>query len=282
MYTQPPRPKGRGHQVLPTPVDHLASTHNIPVHTPESLKKDEDEKARFISYELDVAVVAAYGLILPLDILNAPRYGCLNIHASLLPRWRGASPIQHAIWKGDDKSGITIMQMDEGLDTGDMIEKREVLIRPQTTAQSLHDELSALGAILIKDVIDRLAQDEKLEAEKQKDDEMTYAPLLKKEDGHVSWAQTAHQIDLQVRALNPWPGVWTQTPDDKRLKIIQAEPVSDNFVKPPGTIIDQYGHVSCGEDTALRLLKVQPDNAKPMDAISAINGGYLKVDDCLV
>ena len=278
VYTQPPRPKGRGHKVLPTPIDHVASTHAIPVHTPTRLKKNPEEQKTFDAYDLDVAIVAAYGLILPREILQAPRHGCLNIHASLLPRWRGASPIQHAIWKGDEQSGITIMQMDEGLDTGAMIEKKAVPIRAQTTAQSLHDELSALGAVMTLDVVKRLAAEGKLEAEKQDESISTYAPLLTKEDGKVNWTQSAEEIDCQIRALNPWPGVYTQTPDGKRIKIKEAELVSEAFTEPPGTLIDSAGHVVCGGDSAIRLLKIQPDNAKPMDVVSAINGGYLTRD----
>lgn len=281
VYSQPPRPKGRGQQVRPSPVHETASAMNIPVYTPLSLKKDEKAQAEFAALAPDVAVVAAYGLILPQTVLEAPRFGCLNIHASLLPRWRGASPIQHAIWKGDAESGVTIMQMEQGLDTGPMIEKKAVNIRPQTTAQSLHDELAALGAAMIVRVLDRLASDGQLEAEPQDDEEATYAPLLKKEDGKVDWSRSAEEIDRQVRALNPWPGVWTLSADGARLKILEAEAVTEAFTAPPGTVTDHIGHVACGGDTGLRLLTVQPENARRMDAVSAINGGYLKTGQTL-
>ena len=279
VYTQPPRPKGRGQQVQPSPVHLVAECNKIPVYTPKSLKKDESAQMMFAAHHADVAVVAAYGLILPKAVLDSPKYGCLNIHASLLPRWRGASPIQHAIWKGDEKSGISIMQMDEGLDTGAVIDMREVAIRPVTTAQSLHDELAALGGAMIVDAIEKLSAEGKLLSAPQDDAKSTYAPMLKKEDGKVNWAQSAHEIDCQIRALNPWPGVWTETASGARFKILAAEVHDEIFTDAPGTLVDRAGHVSCGGDTVLKILKIQPDNAKAMDVASAINGGYLRVDE---
>jgi methionyl-tRNA formyltransferase len=281
VYTQPPRPKGRGQKVQPSPVHEAADAHNIPVFTPKSLRKDEAARVAFAAHTADVAVVAAYGLLLPLEVLKAPKYGCLNVHASLLPRWRGASPIQHAIWAGDAESGISIMQMEEGLDTGPVLAKRVVPIRPETTAQSLHDELAGLGAALMLEVLERIAAGKKLTPEKQDDSTATYAPLLTKEHGRIDWRQTAAEIDRQIRALNPWPGVWTMTADDKRLKIIGAELVDETFTEPPGTITDRLGHVACGGDTCIRLKMIQPENAKAMDVISAFNGGYLAPDEML-
>lgn len=277
VYSQPPRPKGRGHQVQLSPVHALAETHGIPVYTPKSLKKSEDAQMQFAAHDLDVAFVAAYGLLLPKTVLDAPRHGCLNIHASLLPRWRGAAPIQYAIWAGDAQSGVTIMQMEEGLDTGPMILKRAVDIHPQTTAQSLHDELSAMGAALCVEALEKLLSDGALSAEKQDENLTCYAPMLKKEDGIIDWSDTAESIDRQIRALNPWPGVWTKL-DGKRLKILSAEPVSEHFTEPPGTIIDHIGHVACGQDTGLRLLEVQPENARRMDIAGAYNGKYIDAD----
>lgn len=278
VYTRPPRPKGRGQHVQPSPVHFVAEHHKIPVYTPKSLKKDESAQMMFAAHHANVAVVAAYGLILPKAVLDAPECGCLNIHASLLPRWRGASPIQHAIWKGDRKSGISIMQMDEGLDTGAVIAMREVAIRPETTAQSLHDELAALGGVMIVDILQKLATNGELAATPQDDSKSTYASMLTKESGKVNWAQTAHDIDCQIRALTPWPGVWTVTADGRRFKILAAEPHDETFTEAPGTIVDRAGHVACGGDTVLRILKIQPDNAKAMDVVSAINGGYLEPD----
>jgi methionyl-tRNA formyltransferase len=282
VFSQPPRPKGRGYQVQPSPVHNLASEHNIKVYTPKSLKKDESAQVDLALLEPDIIIVAAYGLLLPKRILELPRYGCLNIHASLLPRWRGASPIQHSVWKGDNVSGVTIMKMEEGLDTGPMILKKEVQIRQQTTSKSLHDELSALGAIALMEVLDEIAKSGKFSYQEQDDNLATYAPMLKKEDGRIDWNQNAQEIDQQIRALNPWPGVWSLYDDEKRIKIIEAEAVSESYTEPPGTLIDHIGHVACGDDTAIRLITVQPENAKKMDFISAMNGGYIKRDHLFV
>ncbi|MGH9811447.1 MAG: methionyl-tRNA formyltransferase, partial [Terriglobia bacterium] len=175
VYTRPERPKGRGQKAQKSPVQDVAERHNLPVCTPLSLKKDMEAQAAFAALNADVAVVAAYGLILPPPVLEAPQYGCLNIHASLLPRWRGASPIQHAILAGDAMSGVTIMQMERGLDTGPMILKRNVSLMPEITARSLHDELSGLGAAMIVEVLARL--DDGIGGEKQDESLSTYAPL---------------------------------------------------------------------------------------------------------
>lgn len=282
VYSQPPRPKGRGHKVIPSPVHALADDHGIDVRTPKRLKKNMEEIARFVALDIDVAVVAAYGLLLPKAVLDAPRFGCLNIHASLLPRWRGASPIQQAIWHGDTQTGVTIMQMEEGLDTGPMIEKRAVTIRPQSTAQAMHDQLSALCAAMIEDVLDQLGRGESLDHEVQDDELATYAPLLTRDNGKIDWLQTADQIDRQIRALNPWPGVWTtdryQGQTNKH-KILEAELVTMHVGQPPGTLVDKTGHVACGDDTALKLTRIHPSGAsRPMDVLSAINGGYLRLN----
>jgi methionyl-tRNA formyltransferase len=281
VYSQPPRPKGRGQQVQMSPVHQAAHDAGIHVYHPVSLKKDVEAQAAFTALNADVAVVAAYGLILPLAVLKAPRLGCLNIHASLLPRWRGASPIQHAIWHGDTQSGVGIMQMEEGLDTGPVLLERAVPIRDTTTAQSLHDELSALGAVLILEALAKLEAGEKITPISQDNEHMTYAPLLTKEDGLIDWRQDAAQIDRQIRALNPWPGVWTKTYDGKRLKVLTAEALSEQYTEPPGTLVNRHGDVACGGDTGLRLHLVQPENAKAMDAIAAINGKYIRVDEVL-
>ena len=258
VYSQPPRPKGRGHKMQSSPVHEYADSKNIPVLTPLNFKGD-DARAEFAAHDLDVAIVAAYGLILPEAILNAPKYGCLNIHASLLPRWRGASPIQQAIWAGDSETGITIMQMDRGLDTGPMIAKSVLPITPETTTTSLHDQLAPLGASLALDVLGRLEKDGALNAEPQNDEHTAYAPMLKKQDGIVNWSQNANRIDRQIRALNPWPGVWSAI-GETRIKILQASPLPDQSVKPiwdkHGTIINRDGHVFCGDGTILKLEKI--------------------------
>lgn len=277
VYSQPPRPKGRGQQVQNSPVHEVAIRHDIPVFTPRSLKKDEQARKEFLMLHPDIAVVAAYGLILPKDILDGPKYGCLNIHGSLLPRWRGASPIQHAIWKGDHESGNCIMKMEEGLDTGPVISRRAVTIRPETTSPSLYAELAALGAAMIHEVIDDIAVRGALPPLATQDDAAsTYAPMLKKEDGLIDWNQTATQIDCQIRGLNPWPGVFTFNGKGHRLKVLEAVPVPDTTNAPVGTMIDRKGQIACGGGSILKLVKVQPDNAKPMDIGGALNGRYVE------
>ena len=251
VYSQPPRPKGRGYEVEKSPVHLTADEHNIPVYHPINFKADED-KETFKNLNADIAVVAAYGLILPKAILEAPKYGCLNIHASLLPRWRGASPIQHAIWKGDTQSGVTIMQMERGLDTGPMILKGETDITETTTAQDLHDSLSEIGGDLIVQVLDQVDKIGLPETEQQDDSLSNYAPMLKKEDGQIDPSQDIKDIDQQIRALNPWPGTFTQGLKG-RVKILKAHIEGDQLV----------------------FDLVQPDGKKPMDLQSAINGGYL-------
>lgn len=274
-YAQPPRPKGRGQQVQNAPVHEVAARHGIPVFTPRSLKKDEEARRQFLLLNADVAVVAAYGLILPGDVLAGPRFGCLNIHGSLLPRWRGASPIQHAIWKGDRESGNCIMKMEEGLDTGPVISRRAVPIRAETTAASLYAELAALGAAMIHEVIDDIAARNALPPLTPQDDtRATYAPMLKKEDGLIDWNQSAGEIDCQIRGLNPWPGVFTASGKGHRLKVLEAAPAAETATRAPGTIFGK-GLVACGNGTALKLMKVQPDNARPMDIAGAVNGRYI-------
>lgn len=268
VYSQPPRPKGRGQQVQKSPVHLYAEEQGIPIFNPKSLKNAEAQE-EFKKLNADVAVVAAYGLILPKAVLDAPKYGCINIHASLLPRWRGASPIQHAIWSGDLETGITLMQMDEGLDTGAVISMERIAITDKTTSSSLHDELSALGGNMIVKAIDELANNGALKSVPQ-NDESTYAPMLKKENGKINWSLSAAMIHRQIRALNPWPGTWAEF-EGKRIRILAAEisPAKGN----PGEILDRHGNIGHG----LKILKVQPEGKNAMDFSAAVNGGYLKV-----
>lgn len=277
VYSQPPRPKGRGHKVHPSSVHEYANAQDIPVFTPTSLKA-KDVQQQFFAQELDLAIVVAYGLILPKAILDSPKYGCVNIHASLLPRWRGASPIQQAIWAGDKETGVTLMFMEEGLDTGPVIAEEKIAITRSTTATSLHDELSDLGADMIVDLVNSMNENPAVPSVPQDDEQSTYAPLLKKSDGTVSWVQCAESIDCQVRALNPWPGVFT-TLGDKRIKILEAAITQLDHEEKPGTILDREGRVACGEDSVLRLLEVQPHGSKKMDFASAINGNHVAVGD---
>ncbi len=278
VYSQPPRPAGRGYAVQKSPVHETADRLGIPVRTPRSFRiKDEGgEQAQheFAALNADVAVVAAYGLILPRLVLAAPKYGCINIHASLLPRWRGASPIQHSIWKGDAESGVTIMQMEAGLDTGPMLRKGTVPVTDETTTPMLHDALSVMGGKLI---LETLADIDALDPIPQDDAQSTYAPMLDKKMGVIDWTRGADDISRQIRALNPWPGTYT-TVGGKRLKILAARPTAGSG--KPGTVLNRAGHIACGGD-ALQLMQVQPDGGKPMDANAAINGNYLKPGDIL-
>lgn len=280
VYSQPPRPKGRGHKLTASPVQAYAEECGIPVFHPKSLKS-EDVQAEFKSHNLDVAVVAAYGLILPKPVLDAPKMGCINIHASLLPRWRGASPIHRAVMAGDAQTGVTLMQMDEGLDTGPEIMKKALTIAPRETSSTLHDRVAELGANMIVEVLNILAKNGQVSNIKQKNKGVTYAHLLKKEDGKIDWAQSAAQIDRQIRSLNPWPGVWCEA-QGVRVKILEAENLDDIKDGETGTILNKAGEVICGDKTLLKLKRIQPAGKQAMDFASALNGGYLKIGDILV
>jgi methionyl-tRNA formyltransferase len=267
VYTQPPRPAGRGQSVTRCAVHAAAERLGLPVRHPVSVKRDLDAQAAFAALDLDVAVVAAYGLILPQAMLDAPRRGCLNIHASLLPRWRGAGPIQAAVLAGDAESGVTIMQMEAGLDTGPMLLRESVPIGPRGTASALHDALSALGGPMVLRV---LAEDPA--PTPQPVEGVTYAPKLSRADGRLDWAQPAETLDRQVRALNPWPGTWC-TPGlegwgEGVLKILDAIPVPGHGT--PGAVLEGLT-VACGSG-ALRLLRVQRAGRAPMDASAFLNG----------
>ncbi len=264
VYSQPPRPAGRGHKEQPTPVHAFAAARGLEVRTPRSLKS-ADEQRDFRDLALEVAVVAAYGLILPKPILEGPRRGCLNAHASLLPRWRGAAPIQRAILAGDAATGVTIMRMDEGLDTGAMLLVEETPITATTTAQGLHDTLSEMGARMMVDALARL---DSLEARPQPGDGVTYAAKLAKDEGRIDWARPAAEIERQVRALNPWPGVWCEL-GGERLKVLEAKVLAGSGT--PGVTLDDGLTVACG-DGALGLTRVQRAGKAPMAVAELLRG----------
>jgi len=270
VYSQPPRPAGRGHKLVKSAVQTLAESHGIEVRTPERLKSP-DEHAAFAALNLDLAVVAAYGLILPKAILDAPRLGCLNIHASLLPRWRGAAPIQRAILAGDRETGVTIMRMDVGLDTGPMLLKGAVPIGRWTTSVSLTEELAELGAKLVVEAIDKLEKGES-PAIPQPDEGMTYAAKLDRTDGTIDWTQSAAEVDRRVRALNPWPGT-SFTLNGERIKLLEATPTSADGV--PGTVIgvaeDGSPIAACGTG-ALKLTLLQRPGKAAQDGASFLRG----------
>jgi len=272
VYCQPPKPAGRGHQVQKTPVHHKAEELGLPVYTPISLR-DPSEQKRFATLDLDVAVVAAYGLILPQAILDAPRQGCINIHGSLLPRWRGAAPIQRAILAGDTQSGITIMQMDAGLDTGAILLHDRVQITSQTTAQSLHDDLAIMGGKLIIQTLSDLIGG-KLNPIPQTSEKATYAAKLTREDGRIDWNKPAEEIDCQLRALVPWPGCSFMI-NGETLKVIRAQ-IIDTPSSPAGTLLDDQFTVAC-ETKALRLISVQRAGKAATDGASLLRGLRLPI-----
>ncbi|MDN7352378.1 methionyl-tRNA formyltransferase [Acetobacter senegalensis] len=267
VYTQPPRPAGRGKALRASPVHQAAEKLGLPVRHPVSLRKNTDEWAAFAAFQADVAVVAAYGLILPQSMLDIPRLGCLNIHASLLPRWRGASPIQSAILAGDTESGVTIMQMEAGLDTGPMLLRGSVPINGQTTASSLHDALSALGGVLI---VQALA--DQPSATPQPEDGVTYAQKLTREDGRINWQESAIAIDRRIRALTPWPGTFTLLEDGMVLKIGAAVPLPQHtHSAKAGTVLDDKLTVACGEG-AVQLTRLQKPGRGMMEAEAFLRG----------
>ncbi len=266
VYCQPPRPAGRGQKERPSAVQAAAETLGIPVFTPASLRKPEAQAA-FAALDLDVAVVAAYGLILPKPILDAPRYGCLNIHASLLPRWRGAAPIQRAILAGDAVTGITIMQMDEGLDTGPILLQETVPIDATTTAATLHDALAECGAALIVQTLDALEAGT-LKPQPQPDAGVTYAKKIEPADARIDWRNTAAATACQVRAFAPRPGAWFEL-DGTRIKVLAANAVAG--VGAPGTVLDDRLSVACGEGV-LQLLELQREGRRALDREAFLRG----------
>jgi methionyl-tRNA formyltransferase len=273
VYAQPPRPAGRGQKETPCPVHRAALELGLPVRTPARVKRDAAEHAAFAALDLDVAVVAAYGLILPKAMLDAPRRGCLNIHASLLPRWRGAGPIQAAILAGDAETGITIMRMEEGLDTGPMLLRAAVPIGSRATTPEVHDALATLGAALIL-----RALSENPTPTPQPDDGVTYAPKIAKEDGRLDWTQPAAALDRRVRALNPWPGCFFAH-GGETIRVLAAEPVAGSGA--PGTVLDAAPTIACGAG-ALRLLRLQRAGRAAMEAETFLRGYALPLGTVLV
>ncbi len=273
VLTRPDKPKGRGLRIEASEVKQEALRRAIPVLQPPTLRSS-DSVPWATAEPLDVLVVAAYGLILPRHVLAWPRFGCLNIHASRLPRWRGAAPIQRAIEAGDRASGVTIMQMDEGLDTGPIVAVREVAIEPRETAQTLHDKLSRAGAELIVEVLRRLDRDRDLVMTPQPETGASYARKISRGDASIDWSSDAEVIDRQVRAFNPTPGAFTAL-RGATLKVWRAEPAQGEPGAPPGTVLSAEPLVvACGRG-GLRLLDLQPAGGKRMDARAYASGRSL-------
>ncbi|QDJ13645.1 methionyl-tRNA formyltransferase [Mergibacter septicus] len=275
VYTQPDKPAGRGKKLQQSAVKQLALQHNLPVYQPKSLRKVEAQQ-ELATLNADVMVVVAYGLILPKAVLDLPRLGCLNVHGSLLPRWRGAAPIQRSLWAGDQETGITIMQMDEGLDTGAMLYKVKCQIEMNDTSTTLYQKLARLAPQALIDVLDGLEQGQ-FPAEPQDENLATYADKLSKEEARLDWTLSAVALERCIRAFNPWPISWftviDETGKEQTLKVYQAS-VLPAVNQLPGTILkaDKNGIQVATANGVLNLLQLQPAGKKPMSAQDILNG----------
>lgn len=274
VYTQPDKPAGRGKKLQASPVKQLAERHHIPVFQPKSLRKAEAQ-AELQALNADVMVVVAYGLILPKAVLDAPKYGCLNVHGSLLPRWRGAAPIQRAIWAGDGETGITIMQMNEGLDTGDMLHKVVCPIKPTETSASLYAKLAELAPPALLEVLNGLTSGQ-FKPEKQQEQFANYAEKLTKEEAKLDWHLTACQLERNIRAFNPAPVAYLTVNVngvEERIKVYQAQ-ILPHQAKPAGTVlsVDKQGIQITTIDGVLNITQLQPAGKKPMSVQDFLNG----------
>ncbi|MHA1529062.1 MAG: methionyl-tRNA formyltransferase [Alphaproteobacteria bacterium] len=266
VYTRPPRPADRGRALRPSPVHVTAEALGIPVATPESFR-DPAVLADFTALDIDAAVVVAYGLILPQAALDAPRLGCFNLHASLLPRWRGAAPIQRAIMAGDARSGVCVMQMDAGLDTGPVLACRETPIGPEDTARILHDRLAGIGAALMVETLAALAEGE-VPATPQPEAGATYAAKIDKAEARIDWSRSATTLDAHIRGLSPFPGAWCEIAGE-RVKLLLARPEAGTGA--PGEVLDDRLLVACGAG-ALRLVTLQRAGKGAMGAAAFVQG----------
>ena len=274
VYTQPDKPKGRGHKLLPPPVKETAMAHNIEVRQPTTFKNNEDEIAYLKALAPELIVVAAYGKILPPRVLNIPLRGCINVHGSLLPKYRGAAPIQWAVIAGDEKAGVTTMQMAEGLDTGDMLLTYETKVGERETAGELFDRLAQSGAELLTQTLVKL---DEITPRPQDDAQSCYAHMLDKQMAVIDWSKSAHEIDCLIRGLNPWPIALT-TLSGERLKVFAAEKAAGNG--EPGTVLEADPKkgltVACGEG-ALKLIEIQLVGGKRMKATDFLRGHVIEV-----
>src|SRR5687767_2053346 len=277
VWTQPDRPSGRGHRVSFSPVKEFAGAHGLPVYQPAKIKNDE-AISLFASHDADVAVVVAYGRILPDQFLQTPRRGCINVHFSLLPLYRGAAPANWAIVNGESESGVSTMFIEPTLDTGPILLQRETPIGATETAPELMDRLAEIGAELLGETLSRL---DDLTPRPQRDQFATFAPILKKEDGLIDWSRSAIEIDRAVRGFQPWPNAYTSL-NSRGLTVFRAEAVSSVPGAGPGEVIGAQGDdliVNCGEGTALRIIEVHPEARKRMTVRDFLNGTHVKVGD---
>lgn len=270
VFTQPDRPAGRGNKLTPSPVKVLAEQHNLPVFQPVSLRPEDSQKL-VSDLNADVIVVVAYGLILPKAVLDMPRLGCINVHGSLLPRWRGAAPIQRALWAGDAETGVTIMQMDVGLDTGDMLHKVSCPITAQDTSATLYDKLAEMGPQGLLATLAELANGTAT-PEKQDEALVTYAEKLSKEEARLNWTLSAAQLERCVRAFNPWPVSFFMI-DGQPVKVWQSQVIAAEQNQAPGTIIsaDKHGIAVATAEGALLMTQLQPSGKKSMSAQDLLN-----------
>ena len=270
VFTQPDRPAGRGNKLTPSPVKVLAEQHHLPVFQPVSLRPEDSQKL-VSDLNADVMVVVAYGLILPKAVLDMPRLGCINVHGSLLPRWRGAAPIQRALWAGDAETGVTIMQMDVGLDTGDMLHKVSCPITAQDTSATLYDKLAEMGPQGLLATLAELANGTAT-PEKQDEALVTYAEKLSKEEARLNWTLSAAQLERCVRAFNPWPVSFFMI-DGQPVKVWQSQVIAAEQNQAPGTIIsaDKHGIAVATAEGALLMTQLQPSGKKSMSAQDLLN-----------
>jgi methionyl-tRNA formyltransferase len=268
VYSQPARPAGRGLRPQPSPVQRAAAALGLPLLDPSSLRAPHAQ-AELATLGADLAVVAAYGLLLPQPILAAPRLGGINLHASLLPRWRGAAPIQRALLAGDEVTGITIFQLEPTLDTGAILAMEPISIGPEATAAELHDRLAALAATMVGGVVDDLAAG-RARPRPQPAEGVTYAAKIDKAEGRLDWTRPAHLLERQLRALNPWPGCWTEL-GEQRLRVLAGVVVEVEGQRPPGEVLDDRLTVACGEG-ALRLTRLQRAGGRPLGSVEFLRG----------
>jgi len=275
VWTQPDRPSGRGNKLTASPVKQFALRHNLPVYQFAKIKTEEALEV-FASHGADASVVVAYGRILPLSFLQTPLNGCINVHFSLLPKYRGAAPVNWAIVRGETRTGVTTMRIDEGLDTGAILLQRETEIGREETAPQLMNRLAELGAGALSDTLNRI---DGIEARAQNDEEATHAPVLRREDGLINWSSSAGELERRVRGFQPWPNAYTLI-ENRRLVIWRASVLERiDGGDSVGEIVEANGDslvVRCGEGTGLRLLEVQPETKRMMSARDFLNGARLK------